>query len=428
MFYSLDNRIISVDDRFPQRINNSLTFQVDGDRFPISTFDTGSNGFYFRSSIKQTVSVNWGDGTIESYTTSNSRYIGEYVGWTQDGGDSVYIKNDEVKPIHNYQDNNVGNRFITFTFESLEDIDVFGARYIKLIGPFPTNILSAKKLSRLIVSGSGFITTLPDLSKNRDLSEIDLGRLSEDINSFNKIPESFFETNPKIFRAVATFDLSNLIASNLFRIGEMTNLEQLDLSGCFATELDESFGNLTEIRDLRLLGNPFTSFPEPIAKLPKMYRLYLHLDYSVENASFPDFKDLVSLTTFYFISNNSSTSFNLQEIPLKWAGLVKLSSFVLFRRFIKNNEKFNEFIENFYTLCTENGFLDPSSTEAQNTGFPEQFRDISWGDGSDWFTLSDPIQAPSGFSLGISNGTPANNAEKIYVLVENYGHTVELAP
>ena len=127
MFYSLDNRIISVEDRIPQRINNSLTFQVDGDRFPISTFDTGSNGFYFRSLIKQSISVNWGDGTIEDFETA----LNNTTGWTQDGGDSVYIKGDQVNPIHYYQDSNVGNRFITFTFESLEDIIVFGSRYVK---------------------------------------------------------------------------------------------------------------------------------------------------------------------------------------------------------------------------------------------------------------------------------------------------------
>jgi hypothetical protein len=421
MLYSLDNRIISVEDRFPQRINNSLTFQVDGDRFPNPNFLTYSNGFLFRSLIKQSISVNWGDGTIESYTTSDSRNIGEYIGWTQDGEDSVYIKNDEVKPIHNYQDSNVGNRFITFTFENLNEIFAFRSSQIKLIGPFPTNILSAKNLGSLILFGPLFITTLPDLSKNKDLSTITLGRINENSNSFNKIPENFFETNPKIFRVVNTFDLSNLIASNLFRIGEMTNLEQLDLSGCLATELDESFGNLIEIRDLRLLGNPFTYFPESIAKLPKMYRLYFQLDFSVENASFPDFKDLVSLTTFYFISNNSGTSFNLQEIPLKWAGLVKLSSFALFRRFIKNNDKFDEFTDVFYTLCTNEGYINASSVPLGDL-YPDRFKNISWGHSS--LTQTGNIQAPVGFSQGISNGTPANQGEKIYVLVNNFGHTI----
>jgi len=415
MFYSLDNRIISVEDRIPQRINNSLTFQVDGDRFPISTFDTGSNGFYFRSLIKQSISVNWGDGTIEDFETA----LNNTTGWTQDGGDSVYIKGDQVNPIHYYQDSNVGNRFITFTFESLEDIIVFGSRYVKLIGPFPTNILSVKKLSKLIISATKFITSLPDLSKNKDLSTISLGQLSQ--NTFDIIPESFFETNPTDLNFNDSFDLSDLISSNLFRIGEMTNLEELNLSGCLATELDESFGNLIEIRDLRLLGNPFTSFPESIAKLPKMNRLYFGLDSSVENASFPDFKDSVSLSTFYFISNASGTSFNLQEIPLKWAGLVKLSGFILFQLFIKNDDKFDEFTDVFYTLCTNEGYINASSVPPGDL-YPDRFKNILWGHSS--LSQTGNIQAPSGFSLGISNGTPANQGEKIYVLVNNYGHTI----
>jgi len=133
---------------------------------------------------------------------------------------------------------------------------------------------------------------------------------------------------------------------------------------------------------------------------------------------------LTKLRNFWVSSMTESL---INEIPLKWTGLKSLTNFVYFYSVIKTNLLFQTFIENFYTLCTENGFLNPSSTEAQNTGFPEQFRDISWGDGNDWFTVSDTIQAPSGFSSGISNGTPENNAEKIYVLVENYGHSVELA-
>jgi len=417
MFYSLDNRIISVENRIPQRINNSLTFQVDGDRFPIPNFLTFSNGFLFKSIIKQSISVNWGDGTIERFETA----LNNTTGWTQDGGDSVYVKGDQVNPIHYYQDSNVGNRFITFTFESLNEIFEFRSSEIKLIGPFPINILSAKNLSRLIVFGPLFITTLPDLSKNKDLSSIDLGSLSEDNNSFNKIPENFFETNPKIFKVVSTFDLSNLISSNLFRIGEMTNLEQLDLGGCLATELDESFGNLTEIGDLRLLGNPFTSFPEPIAKLSKMYRLYFGLDSSVENASFPDFKDLVSLRFFLFGNNSSSTSFNLQEIPLKWAGLVSLVQLQFFQSFIRNNQKFDEFTDVFYTLCTNEGYINASSVPPGDL-YPDRFRGVIWGHSS--LTQTGNIQAPVGFSQGVSNGTPANQGEKIYVLVNNYDHII----
>jgi hypothetical protein len=176
------------------------------------------------------------------------------------------------------------------------------------------------------------------------------------------------------------------------------------------------------LSDLRLLSNPIKN-PEILETLFNLDRLYIGCD-SFENGLF-ETSNFTILRNFLVANLTESL---ILEIPLKWTGLKALTNFVLFRYVIGTTPLFQTFIENFYTLCTENGFLDPSSTEAQNTGFPEQFRDISWGDGNDWFTVTNPIQAPSGFSLGISNGAPANNAEKIYVLVENYGHSVELAP
>jgi hypothetical protein len=243
--------------------------------------------------------------------------------------------------------------------------------------------------------------------------------LSED--KFDIIPESFFESNPTNVSLENTFNLSNLISSNLFRIGEMTNLKFLNLNGCNMSALDQSFGNLTEMVDLRLSGGSFTSFPEPIAKLPKMVRLYLSLDSSVENASFPDFKDLVSLKFFLFVNNSSGNAFNLQEIPLKWAGLVNLFQIQIFQYFIKNNEKFDEFIDVFYTLCINEGYINASSVPAGDL-YPDRFRGIIWGHSS--LTQTGNIQAPVGFSQGISNGTPANQGEKIYVLVNNYEHII----
>jgi hypothetical protein len=187
-------------------------------------------------------------------------------------------------------------------------------------------------------------------------------------------------------------------------------------------KLPESLSDCTLLIDLRLSSNSIENL-EVINNLSNLNILQLDAE-AFENDLFVT-ENLTKVTLLYVRDLNENV---INEMPLKWRGFKSLNSFSSFSFVVKTNFLFQLFIENFYTLCTENGFLDPSSTEAQNTGFPEQFRDISWGGGSNWFTLSDPIQAPSGFSSGISNGTPANNAEKIYVLVENYGHTVTLAP
>jgi hypothetical protein len=120
---------------------------------------------------------------------------------------------------------------------------------------------------------------------------------------------------------------------------------------------------------------------------------------------------------------------SISSIDTAWIPLVSLSKIINQSTWIGNQSDFDLFIEKFYILVTNQGFLDINSSDAINSGEPEQFRNIRWGSTRrDYFSVLNPIQAPSGFSLGISNGIPANNAEKIYVLVENYGHTVTLAP
>jgi hypothetical protein len=196
----------------------------------------------------------------------------------------------------------------------------------------------------------------------------------------------------------------------------------LNFIGCSINFLPQSLSQCVLLSDLRLLRNPIRN-PEVLEDLLNLDRLYIDCD-SFENGLF----ETTLLTKMETLFLGSMTEDLINEIPLKWTGFKALEDIIGFGNTTRTTPLFQTFIENFYILCTENGFLDPSSTEAQNTGFPEQFRDVSWGAINDWITVSDTIQAPSGFSLGISNGNPANNAEKIYVLVENYGHTVTLAP
>jgi hypothetical protein len=243
------------------------------------------------------------------------------------------------------------------------------------------------------------------------------------VNKLSVIPDGIFENNVIDFRGQNVFDLSNRISSNFFKINNLKDtMTDLNFIGCSINLLPESLSQCTLLSDLRLSKNPVRN-PEVLEPLFNLDRLYIDCD-SFENGLF----ETNNLTKLRTIRIRDLTETLILEIPLKWTGFKALTNFIYFKSVVRTTPLFQLFIENFYTLCTENGFLDPSSTEAQNTGFPEQFRDISWGDGNDWFTVEDSIQAPSGFSLGISNGTPANNAEKIYVLVENYGHSVELAP
>jgi hypothetical protein len=426
--YSVGGKIISVENKFPENKVNTLTFQVSSVQFPDHVFgiNDNRNHVYFDSSEPNSVTVNWGDGEIETFNFGRDGQANPYrIGWTSNGEPttpSTVVIGNCLAGRHIYQDQNEGIRTITLTFRDLSKITRITFERCRLYNQFPIEVGAASSLNRIDLFATEFLTGLPTtISDNKNIETL---RLSKSfVNKLDKIPDGIFENKISTFNGSSSFDLSDPISSNFFKINNLkTTLRSLGFSSNFITILPSSLSECVLLSTLTIGNNPIKN-PEVLESLFNLTRLYIDSDF-FENGLF-ETNNLTKLSSF-FIQDMTENLIN--EIPLKWTGLKSLSSFVVFGWVIRTNLLFQTFIENFYTLCTQNGFLDPDSTEAQNTGFPEQFRDISWGDGNDWFTLSDPIQAPSGFSLGISNGTPANNAEKIYVLVENYGHTVELAP
>jgi hypothetical protein len=422
--YSVGGKIVSVENKFPENKVNTLTFQVQGTQFPDHDlgFNNPNNWAYFDSPTTNSVSVNWGDGVNEVFEFGSFRQ-NYRIAWTGNGESEISrFPQGTLAGRHVYEDGNQGLRTITFTFRDLSKIEALHFNYTRLYGNFPKEIGQAKLLNEFEITNSKFITSLPEsLIKNTNIKSFIFNRsFSEPLD---KIPAGIFGNKVVQIGADNSFNLSDNISSNLFRIGELSEtLETLEFYNCQINYLPDSFSLCQKLAYLRLDSN-FIKNPEVLEPLFNLSYLTINVEY-FENGLF----ETTNLKKIRFLGSKYLTENLISEIPLKWTGLKSLINFVRFQYVVRDNIVFQAFIENFYTLCTENGFLDPSSTEAQNTGFPEQFRDISWGDGNDWFTVTNPIQAPSGFSLGISNGTPANNAEKIYVLVENYGHTVELAP
>jgi internalin A len=65
-------------------------------------------------------------------------------------------------------------------------------------------------------------------------------------------------------------------------IGQLTNLQELVLSGGLLTELPEIIGQLTSLQDLVLNGNRLTELPKTIGQLTNLQMLYLSANYLTE--------------------------------------------------------------------------------------------------------------------------------------------------
>ena len=421
--YSVGGKIVGVENKFPEKRVNTLTFQAQGVQFPdyVLDFNDQRNRVYFDSSVPNSVTVDWGDGETEIFNFgTDGRGTSYRIGWTSNGQSTTdtNLTGDTLAGRHVYQDGNSGLRTITFTFRDLSKITSTIFSFTRLYGQFPLEIGSATNLKTIELGRTNFLTGLPStLISNKNIEFFIFSDAF--VNKLSVIPDGIFENSVINLRGSSSFDLSDRISSNFFKINNLADsITELNLESCSITMLPKSLSECVLLSDLRIGDNPIKN-PEVLESLFNLDRLYIDCD-SFENGLF-ETNNLTKLRSFWSRNLTESLIF---EIPLKWTGLKSLTNFVIFQDVVGTNIIFQAFIENFYTLCTENGFLNPSSTEAQNTGFPEQFRDISWGAGNDWFTLSDPIQAPSGFSQGISNGTPANQGEKIYVLINNYGHTI----
>jgi hypothetical protein len=422
--YSVGGKIVSVGNKVPEKRINTLTFQVSSAQFPdyVFPFNDSRNDAYFDSLGPNSVTVNWGDGIIETFNFGTDGRANPYrIGWSGNGEPTSGLEGNSLAGRHVYQDDNDGLRTITFTFRRLDLINKISFSQARLYGSLPIEIGAADALIDISLSRNYFLEGVPESIS--DIKSLESFKVSDSfINRLDKIPGGLFNSELALFNVSGSFNLADPISSNLFKINNWKNsLRILAMGNCSISELPISLSECKTLIIAELFKNPIKN-PEVLETLFNLRVLYIDCD-SFENGLF----ETTLLTKMETLVPRYMTEDLINEIPLKWTGFKALEDIVGFGNTTGTTFLFQTFIENFYTLCTENGFLDPDSTEAQSTGFPEQFRDISWGDANDWFTVSDPIQAPTGFSLGISNGTPANNAEKIYVLVENYGHSVTLA-
>lgn len=410
MILTSEGRILSINGSAIIRKANTLTFNVEGLKFPNFSFATTSNGFLFLSSISQKIIANWGDGlseVIQMKATSGNAFG---AGWTQNGVASTYVTASVLQPVHDYADRIDKARVITFMFEDLTKLIAFSSNYILLNGSFPVDLLRASSLDSLIISAPKNMTTLPGLSENKKLLNVSFSEYSD--VKINRIPDTFFDINPKSFRGTRTFNLSDKIASNLFKINQWTKLEVLDLEGCEIVEFDSSFSECVKLVDLRLGGtNNFTSFPEEITNFVDLVVLYIRVN--GVNTSFIDFSFNNKIGTISF-----SGDFNLTEIPTKWVGLKSLKTIGVFQAFVSLS-KFNQFIDLFYELCTAQGSVLPNESGAP---YPNRFRNISWGHGT--YTFTGSKVAPNGYIQGVSNGAPINQGQKVYVLQNQYNHVI----
>ena len=399
--YSVGGKIVSVGNRFPEFRINTLTFEVTGDRFP-SPSNSNLYGFSITFSSPMSYKINYGDGVVESFEDLTNYSVGR----------------NNPEDAHEYIDGNTSNRFVTFEFQDLTKINGIFIQFVNVTGIFPVEVGLIKNLDGLSLRSTNFDSFPESFFDLRNLDTITFrSALSF---KFPTIFDGIFLNVLTSLTLGSSFDLEDHISSNFFKINQLSEtLTFLNIQRCNLTDLPVEIESLKKLTALWALFNNFSKLPTEVLELPELEILKLG-DGAVNDTTMLDFRNPNCKNIENLILRISNLDFS--EISIKWSGLKSLKILPLFNDMVNTNVRFDEFIDQMYDLVIQNGFLNTSSTEAQLEEFPEQFRDIVWGDSS--LTQTGTVEAPPQFVQGSNNGNPINQGQKIYVLVNNYGHTI----
>lgn len=411
----VDGNPVHIDNNFLEQREKKLVFETNGDRFFVNTVNN-YGALIFESISPNTLTVDYGDGNtanIDFALHTNGRYR---AGWTWDNGENGMLPEDGRLDIHYYTDGNTNSREITFEFSSIETLTMFYNQYAYMQGNFSTEINYANRLETLYLAWTNY-DNLPLVdSVAARLTDVTLTNSFSNIQTV--IPDGFFEAPMVAFRVSSSvYDVSDPISSNLFKINQWAEtLETLYLSNTNMINLIEEFRELVNLINVRLAGNTFTEIPKEIETWSNVEELFIGNEVlgALENNTYPDLSNLTKLER---VSFQRFTNLNIQDFAAAFAPCVSLKALRNFNLWFQNDTQFNDFIDAIYDLVTSNAEF--------NGGYRPDlpFRHMNWGHSS--FMVDSIVEEPTGFIADENNGFVDTRGKKLYVLSNNYRHTIQ---
>jgi len=346
----------------------------------------------FTSLIVQTVQVSWGDGSFDTLDfdigmNRIDRNAHEYT----DGLDehTIVFNFEKPKSITNITSINVdvGN-VISDDLKKFTGLQSINFRAKANIEQFPSDLTSLTNLIELTVADS----------------------------NFTKLDDSLFSLPLRKLSFVNSIDFSETAASeSLERLAEFVFLEELDFSGTKLTEFPVNFINRNRLVTLFIgRDNLFTTLP---INIPTSVTSLSLEGKNPSLTSYENFDRLVNLVTLKLDETFDNVNLAIGD---ELASCELLKTIEYKRQSIDTVANTNAIVNNLFDFIVTRGYGNIT------TGGSDKFRDmsISMSIGANANNRpSGTYQAPTGFSKNVSNGTPANELEKVYCLVENYGYT-----
>lgn len=393
--------------------SRSLVFSVEGDRFPFYTRPSSLAGtLAIYSPESNTVSINFGDGVVKSY---DFVFVGG-LGYRIQFNSNQENQSGSVMPFHEYEDGYAGIREISISFSNPSAVYSMSFAFLNLFKSFPRNIDVINNLEGLGIRISE-LTSFPDtMNKLSMLKSLSLDNIGTAISE--RIPDSILQTNIQSLAVSSSINLRDVYASNFFALCANLGgaLEALFVISTNILTLPPNFSNLTVLKNLQIGGrNEYTTLPPEVNEVPTIESLTIgvttgnHRDKMIYLGSW---SNLVNLNRV--ICHRSTT---LQQlIPDDFENCVSMKTYS-FNGSFQTQARIDRFVNEMYDHITTY-----ASMATGNTKF-RQMAITTFGSNDPSPTPSGTYQQPTGYVQGSNNGTPANQLEKVWVLVNQYQTT-----
>jgi hypothetical protein len=356
-----------------------------------------SINFIFTTTETQKLTISWGDG-----------FFGEI--------DLIVGPNPIARNEHEYTDK-LDEHTIVFSFEKPKAISAISTLNVNVGDIISEDLKKFTGLESLNFGQKSGIQEFP-----ADLSTlINLKNLSVLDSDIPKIDGSIFSLPLEKLSLRRSIDFSTTEASDsLERLAEFVFLEDLNFAGTKLTEFPVNFINRNRLVSLTIgENNEFTILPINIPI--SLESLFLE-EKNPQLTSYENFDRLVNLRSLILDGTFDNVNVAIGD-ELASCELLKTISYK--RDSITVLARTNAIVNNLFDFIVTRGYGNIT------TGGSDKFRDMSisliiGGSNNTQNRPSGTYQAPSGFNKNVSNGTPANELEKVYCLVENYGHTWEV--
>ena len=373
----------------------------------------------------QTITVNYGDSQIISYNTFLSSISGLHRIRFSTGANVGEI--GAIAPRTFLNSGVVRNVFISFNKSALKTIQIYGLQglnYQSFIFPFS----EYANLEILDLQSINISTSTQRAFSSLDFRNIENSKLIflGLRNVFRTTSEFYTKIDTRVFQLslktlIISGEYQNYTTSNAALIGtELADtLENLTFSVPItqANGLPSSFANLIHMKSFTMVSIT-TSFN--LISFPIVANNWLNLEEFLFNVN---------------TGNSAMTSFacNFSNMPkLKlfsmWGNITNLTDFTFISQLqsqiktisltgISNASKMTTVINELYNLITSKASITGNNT------LPYRGIKIELESVNGWTAAVIPTgiyQAPSGYVKEVSNGIPANDLHRIFVLVDQY--------